>query len=167
MAEPILSAARLRELLHYDPETGAFTRLKTAGSVAPAGSSPGCINKSGYLVIRLDYRLYYAHRLAWLYVHGEWPTDQIDHINGIKADNRLHNLRNVTAQANVQNVRGPAVHNKSSGLLGATWSARTKKWHAQIGVDMKHINLGKYATAEEAHQAYLTAKRRLHPGCTI
>jgi hypothetical protein len=151
----MLTAERLRELLDYNPETGIF-RWNVA---ARAGTVVGCLNR-GYRVIRVDRMLYRAHRLAWLHVYGCWPTDEIDHINGIKDDNRLANLREVTCAENQQNRRSARTDNKT-GLLGV--SSSQGGFQAQIKVNCKLFFLGRFATAELAHAAYLEAKRRLHP----
>ena len=116
--------------------------------------------------VMVDGRQWLAHRLAWLYVHGEWP-DQIDHVNGIKTDNRISNLRNVCARVNMENVRGPKANNRSSGVLGVTWWERGKKWKAQINMRGRNRHLGYTDTIEDAQRLYLDAKRRLHEGCTI
>lgn len=167
MAKSDLTAQRLRELLHYDPETGVFTRRVRTANAIRAGDVTGCRNTIGYLVISVLNRRYLAHRLAWLYAHGEWPVADIDHINGVRQDNRIANLRDVSRSANIQNQRRPQTHG-TSGFLGVTWSKQIKRWVAAITVPTnrrKHI--GCFATAEEASAAYLEAKRKLHTGCTI
>lgn len=91
----MLTQARLKELFHYDKETGAFTHIKARRGVR-VGKILGCLANNGYLVIRADGKLYLAHRLAWMYVHGAFPPDQLDHINRMRTDNRLCNLRLAT-----------------------------------------------------------------------
>ena len=154
---------RVRDLLNYDAQTGEFTWRYTRQGVpaGPAGSYSG----NGYLYITIDLQKYSAHRLAWLYVHGKWPNDQIDHINGNRADNRLINLREVTGAVNNQNQRRARTDNKSCGLLGV--SKNRDKWRARIWLGGVERCLGSFPTPEEAHKAYLKAKRKLHPGCEI
>ena len=156
-----LTAARLRELLHFDPETGIFTHRKARQKVV-VGSRAGGPKTDGYRKHRICGLTVNEHRLAWLYVYGEWPKGQIDHINGIRDDNRIANLRDVTAQVNRQNMR---LARGVTGFLGV--SMHHKQFRAEIGHNYKAIVLGTFSTAEEAHQAYLAAKRQLHEGCTI
>lgn len=163
MSKPNLTAERLRELFHYDPETGVFTRLVDAGRIR-AGSIAGCEDNNGYLLIMIDYRQHKAHRLAWLYVHGVLPANQIDHIDGNPANNRIDNLRDVTAAVNQQNRKRAQTNNKL-GFLGVTRSGN--KFEAAIRLNKKVRHLGTFKTPEDAHQAYLGAKRRLHPAGTL
>ena len=162
MTKPIVSAERLRELLHYDPETGVFTRLKASGGGEPAGSIAGWLDKStGYVRCNLDGICYRVHRLAWLYMTGEWPADQIDHINGERADNRFANLREATNAQNVQNRRKQ--RNNTSGYPGVSWFQT--KWQAHIRINGKLKHLGCFDNPKTAHDAYLKAKREHHPFC--
>lgn len=165
MAKPILTAARLRELLHYDPETGAFTCRVKRGNWH-VGQTVGCLDtKDKYPRIRLDYVLHLSHRLAWLYVYGEWPK-QLDHIDGDRTNSRIANLRDVSQTWNAQNLHGPRVDN-STGRLGVTFCKDTKKWRAKIQANGASIEVGRFSSLDEASNAYLEAKRRLHQGCTI
>jgi hypothetical protein len=165
MAKADVSAERLRELLDYDPETGVFTWKKTNGNRRLAGSvAGGRQDSAGYLRGGIDGRVYFAHRLAWLHFHGEWPKGIIDHINGDRTDNRIANLRDVSQTVNLQNQRKARGR---SGLMGASWVELRKKWTARIKIDKKVISLGSYQTAEEAHRVYMEAKRRLHIACAI
>jgi len=167
VTDQILTAQRLKEVLHYDADTGQFTSLRAKGR--RRHERVGTISKNehfSYLRIRVDYKKYQAHRLAWLYVHGEWPNDGIDHINGDKVDNRISNLRAATHAQNKQNLR-KARSDSKSGLLGASWSLALNKWRACIGVDGKKKHLGYFDKAEQAHAVYIEAKRTLHPFCTI
>ncbi|MCK9994454.1 MAG: hypothetical protein Dbin4_02974, partial [Alphaproteobacteria bacterium] len=101
MAE--LTQSRLKELLHYDPDTGVFTRRVQTSSNARVGDVAGCLHPEGYRHIQIDGKRYAAHRLAWLYMTGEWPTNQLDHLNGVRDDNRWGNLREATHGQNQQN----------------------------------------------------------------
>ena len=166
MTKAIVTAERLRELISYNPETGVFTRLVGRRGGGKVGDIVGSINGSGYVRICVDYRSYQGHRLAWLYVHGVWPIDQIDHINGQRDDNRICNLRDVTRAQNMRNQRRPSVNN-SSGFLGVSWSKEKLSWVAQITINGRTRSLGKYSDPAVAHQVYLKAKRELHPSCTI
>jgi hypothetical protein len=123
----------------------------------------GGTSHRGYLKMCLDKRKYYAHRLAWLYVHGEMPK-VVDHINGDTSDNRLTNLRNVSQAENLQNITRPS-RNSTSGFLGVT--KKRKKWTASVSLNNKHIRLGVFETKEEAYSAYVEAKRTLHPMSTL
>ena len=164
MTEKILTAQKLKEVVHYNPETGEFTRkdpkLRSCNGTIPKNP------RHAYLNIGIDYRVYKAHRLAWLYTHGEWPKGQIDHINGDKLDNRISNLRVATPSQNKQNAR-KARSDSRSGLLGATWYSKGKKWRAAIQVDGKKKHLGYFDTAQEAHDVFMKAKRELHGFCTV
>ena len=156
-----LTQERLQELLSYDPGTGIFTNLKSRGNRIKIGSVAGSKNPNGYVHIQIDYKKYQAHRLIWLYVYGEFPEKSLDHINEVKDDNRLVNLRLATHQENHQNQSSPQTNN-TSGYLGVCWHKQHGKWLARIMANGKHKHLGLFNTAEEASEAYLTAKRKLH-----
>ena len=169
-----LSVAQLTELLSYDPLTGLFTwRISVGGRGTqgisgrfPSKSPAGSYSSSGYGRVRIQKKLYYLHRLAWALTYNAWPLGNIDHEDGDPSNNRLGNLRDGTQQHNIQNQR--RAHPRStSGLLGVGWHESSQSWRARITVDKKEIALGLFATAELAHAAYLTAKRKLHKGCTI
>ncbi|PPC95237.1 MAG: Fis family transcriptional regulator [Methylotenera sp.] len=161
----MLTQARLKELLHYSPDTGLFTRKSTVGGKL-IGSSAGAHDTSGHLQIKIDSRLYLAHRLAWLFVHGNLPAKQIDHINGIRDDNRFENLREASFKQNMQNQKKPRTTN-STGFLGVSFHKPNSLYRAQICHNKKVLHLGYHRTPEEAHQAYLAAKRNLHEFNTL
>ncbi len=131
---------RLKELLSYDPESGEFRRRISVSSNARAGSVIGVPHTNGYLIAQIDGRKYYLHRLAWLYVHGEFPPDEIDHINRKRDDNRVANLRPATRKQNCRNVS--ARSNSKSGIRGVCWSKKRRTWEAFINLDGKSKYLG-------------------------
>lgn len=166
MAKTDLTAQRLRELLDYDPETGVFRWRDRRSPVAQAGSVAGSDTRDGYRKIIVDGRSYLAHRLAWLYVTGVWPVAEIDHKFGEKRDNRFCMLREANRSFNQQNERR-ARRNSRNGLTGARFDPRANRWQAVITLNRVRHHLGMYATGELAHAAYLAAKRKMHPGCTV
>jgi hypothetical protein len=166
MATQILTASRLREVLRYCPETGALVWIAKVSKRAKVGGIAGSVRSDGYRIIGIEGNKVLAHRAAWVFLRGEWPAWQIDHINGDRADNSAGNLRQVTHAENCQNVRR-ARRDSGSGLMGAHWIARLQRWRARIKVDGTEIHVGHFLTAQEAHNAYISAKRRLHATCTI
>jgi hypothetical protein len=161
-----LTAARVKEVLEYDPASGVLKWRKT-GKGRRLDLVAGSVDRHGYLQTRVDGRIYFNHRLAWLYVYGEWPKNVIDHINGNPADNRIENLRDVCRKTNQENQRKAAASNKTTGLLGASLHSKTGKFVASIQTNRKTVYLGLYKTPDQAHQAYITAKHQLHEGATI
>lgn len=170
MADAILCAERLREVVDYNPETGEFFRKVRLAQRHHVGDRADFrINEgpmTGYRRLSVDSKRFLAHRCAWLHVHGEWPAREIDHINGDRGDNRIANLRAVQAQTNAENKRR-ARSDSRSGLLGASYHSQVGKWRARVQFKGKTYNFGVYDTPEEAHAAYVEAKRKLHAGCTI
>lgn len=162
----MLTQNRLKELFKYDPETGIFIRIKKSAVNSTVGETPGCASR-GYVRMMVDGVRYQAHRLAWLYVYGEFPPRFVDHINGNRADNRIANLRDVDKSMNTQNQRGARKDNLSTGLLGASFHKVTGKYAAQISINGKKISLGLFDTPEQAHAEYVRAKREIHTGNTL
>jgi hypothetical protein len=161
MAKADLTAQHLRELLHYDPSTGIFTWLVKPNRRIQIGSRVGCTIDGGYLRTRIDGHLYRLHRLAWLYVNGQWPEYDIDHIDGNPANNAITNLRDVSRSVNLQNRREAMGHNKT-GILGV--SAKGTRWRARIKLPDGRQQTSHHATVEEAQAAYVASKREHHPG---
>jgi hypothetical protein len=153
-----LDLAELKRSLVYDPDTGVFTRRVNSAWVK-AGAAAGSINKAGYRVIYVQGERHYAHRLAWAYCHGHLPALQIDHINQAKDDNRISNLREVTAKQNRENI--PAHSDSGTGIRGVCWRKDTKKWLAQIGHNGEHYYLGQFNTVAQASAAYKAAAEEL------
>jgi hypothetical protein len=162
-----LTVNRLRELLDYDPTTGVFTRRVTTSSRAQAGEQVGSPTARGYLRVQLDGQMHYLHRLAWLYVNGAWPANGLDHIDGNVANNRVANLRDVDHPTNMQNLRRARADNKT-GLLGVWRRNDTGRYSASLkAADGTKVSLGCFDSAQQAHEVYLTAKRKHHEGCTL
>lgn len=153
-----LTADRLKSLLKYEPETGIFTWLVARSRNKPAGTIAGSVSTRGYCLIRVDGRRYYAHRLAWLYMVGEWPSEQVDHADTDKLNNCWRNLR---AATHAQNISNRAVHKTTeSGLKGAYYKRgplRAKPWASIIKLGPKTKHLGYFHTPEEANAAYAKA----------
>lgn len=160
-----LTPERAMELVSYDPETGIFWHRKPRQRIT-VGTQAGSPNSNGYLCLMLDCVLYKAHRLAWLMTYGNWPTQHIDHINGLKTDNRLINLRDVSHQVNMQNMHKPRSNNKSSGVQGVAIDSRSGKCVARICIEGKMNHIGCFESVEEAREAYLEMKRKHHTGFT-
>jgi hypothetical protein len=150
-----ISQSRLKELLHYDPETGVFTWRVAAANCIQAGDIAGSPNGDGYRQIKIGGRPYLAHRLAFLFITGEWPPGEIDHKNADRTDNRWANLRAATRSQNMANGRKLAAN--TSGFKGVYWCQRERRWMAAIGVDGKRIYIGRFDTPESAHVAYAAA----------
>lgn len=167
----------LKECLEYNSETGVFIwkerprdhfkdpRNMTRFNNRFAGKEAGKINKGDrYKFLMINYKRYSCHRMAWLYVYGYHPVNCVDHINGIRDDNRIINLREADDFINHQNQRRAHITNKS-GLFGAQTSG--SRYRVRIRVNGKYVNYGTYDTAEEANRVYIEIKRKVHPGCTI
>lgn len=148
-----ITQARVLEVLNYDPVTGLFAYKSGRGN-------GGTHTKDGYLQLKVDGAIYFAHRLAWLYVHGQWPADQIDHRNGVRGYNRIANLREASPSENAQN-KGVRV-GTASRFPGVVWHERDKRWQAQIRKDGRLYYLGGFADEASAARAYVEAKAKLH-----
>jgi hypothetical protein len=156
-----MTAEEARRVLSYKPETGElYWRVPSRNGVVKAGDLAGHLGVRGYWQIRAFGKAWPAHRVCWLLQFGAWPVGEIDHINGVKTDNRLCNLRDVSKAVNQQNKHRPQ-SNSTSGVLGAS-KLSNGKWRANIRAGGKNIYLGVFATAEDAGAAYQAAKQRLH-----
>lgn len=169
MANPSLTPERLRELLDYDSDSGIFRWRVNVGRWGriKAGTITGSKDATGHLRIQVEGTLHYSHRLVWLYMTGEWPEGDVDHIDGVSDNNRFANLRDVPHQMNTENRR-KAHRNKASKLpMGVSIDKRDGAYRADITVAGRAISLGRFDDPGTAHAAYLKAKRAMHAGCTI
>ena len=136
----LVTLERLKELLSYNPETGDFHRVKFASSNGKKGDKAGYIRKDNYVQLSIDSTLYQAHRVAWFYVHGSWPKNLIDHINGNRSDNRICNLREATDAQNQHNE--PLRKSNKSGVKNVFWETRKSSWCVRIYSNNKCFNFG-------------------------
>lgn len=150
----------IRQLLNYDKETGKFMWKVRVNSKVPAGKIAGTPQSNGYIFITTRGKKLLAHRLAWFFENGEFPNGPIDHINGIRTDNRIINLRSVTTSQNLHNQKKPR---KNNPYLGVSIIKGTNYWQAHIAANGKQKNLGRFKTPEEARNAYIEAKKIWHP----
>ena len=155
-----IMAHHLREILHYDPESGIFTWLSHRSTGARCGDIAGCDNQQGYTMIGIRKKFYGAHRLAWLYMTGCWPDVTVDHTNRVRNDNRWHNLRLAT-QAQQSFNRSSYTTRNTSGAKGVTWKRAHNKWTARIRHQGRLIHLGYFSNLEDARSAYLNKAREL------
>lgn len=155
-----LTQDRLKKLLHYNTETGIFTRIKEYTTDNSLGSIAGCMDSKGYWKINVDGKSYRAHRLVWLYVFGKFPEKLIDHINRNKSDNRLINLRMVGYSENNQNHK--INKRNTSGVTGVHLHKKSQKWHAMINLDKKPKYIGSFPTIEEAKAAREKAEKEFY-----
>lgn len=160
----LITAPVLRETLDYDPKTGIFTWAKPTSRKIKQGAIAGSVRSQGYMRIKIGSKEYLQHRLAWLYVYGQWPENEIDHINGNRKDNRIENLRDVPKALNLQNRIAANRSNQSTGVLGVTFRPQEKFYEAKISVGGRTNYLGIFKQLEDAQAAYLKAKAALHPG---
>lgn len=154
-----LTLEKLRSLLEYSPETGEFRWLASRYRIT-AGDVAGSINNRDYRYIKIDGRSYSAHRLAWFYMTGEWPAEEIDHINLIKDDNRWENLREASHSQNSMNRA--TRRDCAAGAKGVKWDKKSRKWVAEITITGRPIYLGTFGTISEAAAAYAVASEKYH-----
>jgi hypothetical protein len=147
--ENSLSHDYLIRVLNYNPDTGIFTRI--ANSPKKNGKQAGHLDYYGYVRIRVNYLRYMAHRLAWFYIYKEWPKNKIDHINRIRNDNRICNLRDVSDLENSTNTN--ISKKNKSGYKGVLWRSKKSRWEAYICVNKKNNYIGMYKNKEDAIKA--------------
>ena len=157
MAGKILTQERLRQKLIYFPETGLFI-WKDLFDKYGFEKIAGTLHESGYQKIQVDRKIYRAHRLAWLYTFGEFPLQDIDHINRIRSDNRIENLRCVSRSENMLNL-DPASSVNKSGFRGLK-KTKNNSWSVRVMVDGKTKYIGTFKDAKQASEAYLSAKEK-------
>lgn len=156
-----LTQERLKELLDYDPDTGAFTWLQDAPrGKTKTGDRAGCYRPEGYHVIGIRRRRYRSHRLAWLWIHGVWPSASLDHINGDPSDNRLVNLREASYPQNAHNAK--LRKDNTSGYKGVFWVNHCMKWGAQFVLMGNNIYLGLFENKLDAVTAVRSAREKYH-----
>lgn len=155
----------LKSVLSYNEETGYFTWISSRGR-AKQSKPAGYISKKGYVIIKICSFPYQAHRLAWIYVYGNYPSEFIDHRDCNRSNNAINNLREATNAQNLQNISTPRANNKS-GFLGVCKCSKTGKWRAQIRTNNAPRQIGVFDTPEEANFAYVSEKRKVHEFCTI
>lgn len=147
-----LNQKLLKEYLSYSPESGEFTWIKRPSNRVRVGCRAGTASTDrGHRQIRLLGTIYKEHRLAWLYVHGEWPCEEIDHINQDPSDNRLENLRLASHLVNCRNM--PRQKNNTSGVTGVRWDEDKQAWRARIYVLGREIHIGRFKTKRQAISA--------------
>lgn len=173
-----MTADKVRALFAYDPSSGLLrwnvrpasdfpsTRVAKIWNTRFAGRDAGSTDHHGYREIGVDNRAFKAHRLVWLWVTGEWPSGDIDHLDGNRLNNQFTNLRDVARRVNCENRRSVR-SDSGTGLLGAHFHKASQLFHACIKAQGTKHSLGYFKTAEAAHAAYVNAKRQLHEGCTI
>lgn len=156
----LITVERLRELLDYDPATGIFRWRSSRGRGVRAGDIAGTPQNHGYWQLCIDAKIYMAHRIAWFYVHGEWPEIEIDHWDLDKRNNRLDNLRNSTKSQNQANM-GPKRKNNITGMKGVSFDTGRKRWIVGITHENKKIFIGRFDSKTEATAAYAKAAHEL------
>lgn len=154
-----LTVDRLKQVAKYHPTTGVFVRRTYGGGVKP-GERMGSVDVNGYVIISIDDKTHKAHRLAWLYMYGEWPSKDIDHRDNCGDHNWIDNLRVATVSENKANSK--VYKNNTSGFKGVRYYRWNGKWLARIGAGKKRIHLGYFSTREEAAEAYAIAAEKYH-----
>lgn len=147
---------KVRSIYDYNPDTGVFT-FKVRRTAKMPGDIAGAMNKSGYIQISIDNVLYYAHRLAWVYMTGDWPVALVDHIDRNRSNNCWQNLRVVSPSGNARNMS--LMSRSSSGQIGVTFDKKSGKWYSKITVEYRQMSLGFYSNFEDAVAARKSAEQ--------
>lgn len=155
----MITQNELKSLFYYEHETGNFICKKASGRLK-VGDICGNKNHDGYMRIRINYKHYASHRLIWLYVYGEFPKNEIDHINGIKHDNRLCNLREATRSQN--SLNRAITKRNTSKFKGVTFNKKTNKWQSQASFNNKYYYLGSFEKKEDAYNKYCEFSKKHH-----
>lgn len=143
--------SEIKRALRY--EDGKVFWEEDRGTRVTRGDRAGTLNNQGYRQIQLNYRLYSEHRVIWLLVHGVWPDNQLDHINGDRSDNRIENLRDVTRRDNLRAFRKPT-KGSSSKYRGVNWDKQKNQWRTQITINRKTKTIGRFKCEVEAAKAW-------------
>lgn len=144
---------RIRAAFTYNPDSGVLKWKTSPCNGVAAGTVAGCLSYAGYQIVEFENKRHYAHRLIWVVHYGRWPAKSIDHINGIKSDNRLCNLREASPAENAWN---------RTGVRGYAWCKLTKRWRVRMRVNGRVIDLGRFDTEAEARAAYQGAALVYH-----
>jgi len=155
----IIDIEYAKSIFDYNPDNGLLTRKVSTSNNVKVGDIAGCRRNDGYILININGTVVYAHRLAWTIYYGVNPM-HIDHINMIKSDNRISNLRECKFHENGSNRTAQA--NNKSGVKGVSWCKRDEKWQAQITKNKQHMHLGYYSNIEDASKAYADAAEIYH-----
>ncbi len=159
-----INQSRLKKLLSYNSKTGIFTNLTNRSSMARKGCVSGCKIPNGYIVISLDHKQYFAHRLAFLYMEGYMPENQVDHINRIKHSNKWENLREVSRSCNAKNSKKRS--DNKSGITGVSWFKRDEKWSVRIKIKDRYLHVGLFENKIEAAEARWNVEKKYNfPNC--
>jgi hypothetical protein len=160
MTEQILTQEKLKTLLSYDPDTGVLTWQSKPSRGIKVGRQAGTPTSQGYLALQINKKKMLVHRAIWFYVHGVWPPEEIDHINHVRDDNRLCNLRLANRLENSHNTQK---HEKNlSGHKGVAWHNRNKKWQVQMRFAGKNYYVGQFSDLQDAIQARLQTETKLY-----
>lgn len=160
MSKEILTHEYLKSILHYSIITGQFFYLRATAQCVKIGALAGTLSTNGYNYIKINGTRYSAHRLAWFWVMGEWPANQIDHKNGVRDANWWLNMREATCSQNCCNTKKHI--DNTSGYKGVFWEKRSQRWRASITLNRKSKHLGYYATSELAYAARIKAEQSMH-----